>query len=104
MGGARDLDSRRPVWRPWAAAPPLANAGFPGHFRRCTAGPFLAMSARTFGRDRCPARRSGGGGVWPGALHQTGFLHMTALWLIVLCGLLAIAYAVWAIQSVLAAD
>ena len=29
---------------------------------------------------------------------------MTALWLIVLCGLLAIAYAVWAIQSVLAAD
>ena len=29
---------------------------------------------------------------------------MTALWLIVLCGVLAIAYAVWAIRSVLAAD
>src|SRR5436853_5958569 len=29
---------------------------------------------------------------------------MTALWLIVLCGELAIVYAVWAIRSVLAAD
>ena len=29
---------------------------------------------------------------------------MTALWLIVLCGALAIAYAVWATRSVLAAD
>src|SRR4030088_521827 len=29
---------------------------------------------------------------------------MTALWLIVLCGLLAIVYAVWAIRSVMAAD
>ncbi len=29
---------------------------------------------------------------------------MTALWLIVLCGALAIVYAVWAIRSVLAAD
>jgi K(+)-stimulated pyrophosphate-energized sodium pump len=29
---------------------------------------------------------------------------MTALWLIVLCGVLSIAYAVWAIRSVLAAD
>jgi K(+)-stimulated pyrophosphate-energized sodium pump len=29
---------------------------------------------------------------------------MTALWLIVLCGVLAIVYAVWAIRSVLAAD
>ena len=29
---------------------------------------------------------------------------MTALWLIVLCGLLAVAYAVWAIRSVLASD
>src|SRR5207247_4259434 len=37
------------------------------------------------------------------ALHQSGFA-MTALWLIVLCGLLAIVYAVWAIRSVLAAD
>src|ERR1700712_67897 len=29
---------------------------------------------------------------------------MTALWVIVACGLFAIGYAVWAIQSVLAAD
>src|SRR5215472_1421772 len=29
---------------------------------------------------------------------------MTALWLIVLCGVLAIVYAVWAIRSVLSAD
>ena len=29
---------------------------------------------------------------------------MTALWLIILCGVLAIVYAVWAIRSVLAAD
>src|ERR1700675_4482579 len=29
---------------------------------------------------------------------------MTALWLIVLCGLLAVVYAIWAIRSVLSAD
>src|SRR5262249_36085606 len=29
---------------------------------------------------------------------------MTALWLIVLCGVLAIVYAIWATRSVLAAD
>src|SRR6516162_3944873 len=29
---------------------------------------------------------------------------MTALWLIVLCGVLAIAYAIWAIREVMAAD
>src|SRR5205823_13835512 len=29
---------------------------------------------------------------------------MTALWLIVICGALAIIYAIWAIRSVLAAD
>ena len=29
---------------------------------------------------------------------------MTVLWIIVLCGALAIAYAVWAIQSVMKAD
>ena len=29
---------------------------------------------------------------------------MTALWLIVLCGALAIVYAIWATRSVLAAD
>src|SRR5712691_6460302 len=34
---------------------------------------------------------------------EPGF-SMTALWLIVLCGALAIVYAVWAVRSVLAAD
>jgi K(+)-stimulated pyrophosphate-energized sodium pump len=29
---------------------------------------------------------------------------MTALWLIIICGLLAVAYAIWAIQSVMSAD
>src|SRR5215831_15899771 len=35
---------------------------------------------------------------------STGVSTMTALWLILLCGVLAILYAVWAIRSVLAAD
>src|SRR5499433_1259238 len=43
-------------------------------------------------------------GSSPGLLRQPGFQQMTALWLIVLCGVLAILYAVWAIRSVLAAD
>src|SRR6266498_562598 len=38
------------------------------------------------------------------AVSSTGVSTMTALWLIVLCGVLAILYAVWAIRSVLAAD
>ncbi|MBO0753605.1 MAG: sodium/proton-translocating pyrophosphatase, partial [Bradyrhizobiaceae bacterium] len=29
---------------------------------------------------------------------------MTALWIIVLCGALAVAFAIWAIQSVMSAD
>ena len=29
---------------------------------------------------------------------------MTALWVIIACGALAIVYAIWAIQSVMAAD
>src|SRR5262249_14181436 len=33
-----------------------------------------------------------------------GVPAMTALWLIVLCGVLAVAYAVWSIRAVLAAD
>src|SRR5262249_33149706 len=33
-----------------------------------------------------------------------GVSTMSALWLIVFCGVLAILYAVWAIRSVLAAD
>src|SRR2546429_5661971 len=35
---------------------------------------------------------------------STGVSIMSALWLIVLCGVLAILYAIWAIRSVLAAD
>src|SRR5690606_18613782 len=35
---------------------------------------------------------------------NSGIKSMTAMWLIILCGLAAIAYGVWATQSVLAAD
>src|SRR5262249_24963171 len=35
---------------------------------------------------------------------RRGSSTMTALWLIVLCGVLAVLYAVWAIRSVLASD
>jgi len=38
------------------------------------------------------------------AVSQRGFQTMSALWLIVLCGVLAVLYAVWAIRSVLASD
>src|SRR4249920_1847315 len=52
------------------------------------------------------ARRSGDRAMvfLPGTLHKTGVSTMTALWLIVLCGVLAIIYAAWAARSVLAAD
>src|SRR6476469_6562824 len=52
------------------------------------------------------ARRSGDRAMvfLPGTLHKTGVSPMTALWLIVLCGVLAIIYAAWAARSVLEAD
>src|SRR4051812_45656647 len=52
------------------------------------------------------ARRSGDRAMvfLPGTLHKTGVSTMTALWLIVLCGVLAIIYAAWAARSVLEAD
>src|SRR5262249_25724136 len=46
---------------------------------------------------RYPLRRGRRRPIKPG-------ISMTALWIIVLCGALSIVYAVWAIQSVLAAD
>jgi K(+)-stimulated pyrophosphate-energized sodium pump len=39
--------------------------------------------------------------AWPS---KTGVIAMETLWLIVLCGVLAIAYAIWATRSVLQAD
>jgi K(+)-stimulated pyrophosphate-energized sodium pump len=36
--------------------------------------------------------------------HRTGVSSMTALWIIILCGLLAVGYGVWATSSVMAAD
>src|SRR3984885_6754565 len=39
-----------------------------------------------------------------GPLTTTGVDSMQTLWLIVFCGVLAIAYAIWATRSVLAAD
>ena len=37
-------------------------------------------------------------------LHSIGVFHMTTLWLIVLCGVLALIYAIWATSSVMRAD
>src|SRR5262249_11918943 len=56
--------------------------------------PGLAKGARHRGN-----RKGGRVGV-----PQNRSVPMTALWLIVLCGVLAILYAIWAIRSVLAAD
>jgi Na+/H+-translocating membrane pyrophosphatase len=42
-------------------------------------------------------------GLYP-APNQTGVPSMTTLWLIVLCGVLALVYAIWATTSVLSAD
>src|SRR6202035_205040 len=41
---------------------------------------------------------------WPGTLIQAGFRSMTAMWIIIACGLLAIGYGIWATASVMAAD
>ena len=40
----------------------------------------------------------------PGTLIKPGFRSMTALWMIIACGLLAIAYGIWATASVMSAD
>src|SRR5579883_2376665 len=37
-------------------------------------------------------------------LIEPGFRSMTALWIIILCGLLAVGYGIWATSSVMAAD
>jgi K(+)-stimulated pyrophosphate-energized sodium pump len=61
------------------------------------------LSAGALGDQR--ARRNGGRAeVFALRAPQNRGFDMTALWLIVLCGVLAIVYAVWAIRSVLAAD
>src|ERR671925_251467 len=40
----------------------------------------------------------------PARFNQTGVDFMIALWLVVACGLLAVAYGVWAIWSVMQSD
>ena len=61
------------------------------------------MSA-PFGLDACFARAlSFRAGFNSGRIHQPGF-SMTTLWLIVLCGVLALLYAIWATFSVMRAD
>ena len=79
-----------------------------GHFRALRRNTVFGNVRATFGRDF--GRPIGLGaaatvqGLLPGTLHKTGVSTMTALWLIVLCGVLAIVYAAWATRSVLAAD
>src|SRR5262249_49268255 len=82
--------------KPWQrqAFPPLRCGGVFGYIR--------ATCSRT--GPHGPVRRRPGRGFCPACSIKPGFRPMTALWLIVLCGVLAIVYAVWAIQSVLAAD
>src|SRR5271154_4787147 len=67
--------------------------------RRCTARSFLAMSA--------PICAVCVLGAWTGRAaffpSGTGVPSMTTLWLIVLCGVLALVYAIWATISVLGA-
>src|SRR5262245_26594099 len=62
------------------------------------------LSAGALGDQPRSATRRPCTALPPGPLHETGDSTMTALWLIVLCGALAIVYAIWAIRSVLAAD
>src|SRR5215471_11191790 len=56
-------------------------------------------ATRTSKQSRVPLCRTGS--VWPIRAEE---ISMTALWIIVLCGALAIAFAIWAIQSVMASD
>src|SRR5215831_17753939 len=91
---------------PPSTPPGAENPIKAGIFERCVAGPFLAMSAplqaAPWATHQAWLKRRPGSS--PGLLRQPGVSTMTALWLIVLCGVLAILYAVWAIRSVLAAD
>jgi K(+)-stimulated pyrophosphate-energized sodium pump len=69
----------------------------------CVVATFLAISAPlSAGRRDTPARRHPGDR--PGSLIKPGLRSMTALWGIIACGLLAIAYGVWATASVMRAD
>src|ERR1051326_2806057 len=56
---------------------------------------------RRFGSAVRPLRRGEG---LPARFQRTGVEFMTALWGIIACGVLAIVYGIWAIQSVMAAD
>src|ERR1700739_3252225 len=64
------------------------------HIRRCVSDGFLA--------DIAP--HSAGRGDRVRTLQIQSRIPMTALGLIVVCGLLAVAYGIWAITSVMSAD
>ena len=74
--------------------------------RRCTARSFLAMSAPICAGPVALDARARFSPSGPDSIlapiNRGSF--MTTLWLIVLCGVLAIVYAIWATTSVLAAD
>ncbi len=88
------------------ARPARRNCGFSGHFRRCVGGVFLAMSARLWPGLSIEVLHflEPGGAICPAGSNEPGLNLMTALGVIVLCGLLAIAYGAWATTSVLNAD
>jgi K(+)-stimulated pyrophosphate-energized sodium pump len=89
---------------PWNPGKPCKFA----RFRRCFAVTFLAMSARFPGRMQALAhvgrRQSSRRGFRRHPKKIRGFLHMTALWVIIACGALAILYGIWASWSVLQSD
>src|ERR1041385_3632338 len=77
--------------------------------RHCFATAFLAYVRALSGRRRILRPERGlqrGARVRVGDAESStmGLHQMTALWVIIGCGLLAIVYGAWAIQSVLAAD
>src|SRR5580692_3383440 len=79
-----------------AGSPPLHGTGVLGYVR-------LEL-CRSRASWRAPRFLLSGPTQQSGPLTTTGVDAMQTLWLIVLCGVLAIAYAIWATRSVLSAD
>src|ERR1700686_2097875 len=79
-----------------AGSPPLHDTGVLGYVR-----PELCRSRVSW---RAPLFLLSGPTALSGPLTTTGVDSMQTLWLIVLCGVLAILYAIWATRSVLSAD
>src|SRR5262249_16495004 len=87
----------------------LKHALFPGPFTRCAVHNFLAISARLPVGVKRPHKRPSStllARERSSRQHQSNsrMANMNTLWMIVGCGVLAIVYGIWAIQSVMSAD